>query len=566
MHKLFILVFTFVFLAACSTSGSRDTFSLWSPIDPEFDKAVRDVEIAYATDDGIDTLRQLTFRLVRLAGNDPSCRIKAARAAIFMARYYESIGPYTEAWKSKAQNEIDKAYDAYGSDSASYPYDMFRLRYLQNKIKPRSLEEKYYENIRTLDEAIQFNDTLTAAGALNNIGLVHLNLGDSLTAISYFDRSRMMFHQLGLEQWEKKLLLSVAQANTQINPDLHDSIMTELHAYAKAKHDTVLLTIVLHNLYSAHNDIRYIDEAHNLVKGKAGYENAEAYYKCIISSDLINDGDFPDSASQLAHTAVRIMTPAILPEYALEIYRNYASVLRTENCLDSAVLYFDKSLALQDSISQKNSWNEIIKKLTQHKINESHNAAMKAQLHDRILYASLTIALLFVAMTIIIVLYRRHNNLRVAKIESDLQLTRNQLQLASSLLVVKENENAIDTTVKTITQLMEEGRILQTDGQRVCSALKAQLNNHDELESFQKVYAEIHPNFTQRLLEISPNLSENQIRLSKYIVMGMDNRQISRVMRIEYKSLITARYRLRIKLGLSKEDSLEALLHRLAEI
>lgn len=276
MHKLFILVFTFVFLAACSTSGSRDTFSLWSPIDPEFDKAVRDVEIAYATDDGIDTLRQLTFRLVRLAGNDPSCRIKAARAAIFMARYYESIGPYTEAWKSKAQNEIDKAYDAYGSDSASYPYDMFRLRYLQNKIKPRSLEEKYYENIRTLDEAIQFNDTLTAAGALNNIGLVHLNLGDSLSAISYFDRSRLMFHQLGLEQWEKKLLLSVAQANTQINPDLHDSIMTELHTYAKAKHDTVLLTIVLHNLYSAHNDIKYIDEAHNLVKGKPGYENAEA--------------------------------------------------------------------------------------------------------------------------------------------------------------------------------------------------------------------------------------------------------------------------------------------------
>ncbi|MDE5983187.1 MAG: hypothetical protein K2G92_08775 [Duncaniella sp.] len=204
--------------------------------------------------------------------------------------------------------------------------------------------------------------------------------------------------------------------------------------------------------------------------------------------------------------------------------------------------------------------------MTQHKINENRNAAMKTQLHDRILYASLIVVLLFVAMTIIVILLRRHSNLRVAKIESDLQLTRNQLQLASSLLVVKENENAIDTTVKTITQLMDEGRILHADGQRVCSALKAQLNNHDELESFQKVYARIHPNFTQRLLEISSNLSENQIRLAKYIVMGMDNRQISRVMRIEYKSLITARYRLRIKLGLSKEDSLEALLHRLAEI
>lgn len=566
MHKLLTFIITFIILTACSTSGHRDTFSLWSPIEPEFDKAVRDIEIAYASDDGIDTLRYLTFKLAELAGNDSSCRIKTARAALFMARYYQNIGPYTEAWKTKAQTEIEKAQNAYGADSASYPYDMFRLRYLRNKMHPRSIEDKYYDNIRTLNEATQFNDTLTAAGALNNIGLVHLNLGDSLTAISYFDRSRMMFRQLGLEQWEKKLLLSVAQANAQINPALHDSIMADLHTYAAAKHDTVLLTIVLHNLYSVSNDIRYINEAHSLVVGKSEYENAEAYYKSIISSELIGNGRFIDSAASLSRTAIAIMTPTMLPEYALEIYRNYALILEKENRLDSAILYLNKSLTLQDSISQKNSLNEIIKKLAQHKINENSNAAMKAQLHDRILYASLTIALLFIAMTIIIILLRRHSNLRLAKIESDLQLTRNQLQLASSLLVVKENENAIDTTLKTITQLMDEGRILHADGQRVCSALKAQLNNHDELESFQNVYAQIHPKFTQRLLEISPNLSENQIRLSKYIVMGMDNRQISRVMRIEYKSLITARYRLRIKLGLSKEDSLEALLHRLAEI
>ena len=47
--------------------------------------------------------------------------------------------------------------------------------------------------------------------------------------------------------------------------------------------------------------------------------------------------------------------------------------------------------------------------------------------------------------------------------------------------------------------------------------------------------------------------------------MGMDNRQIARVMRIEYKSVITARYRLRTRLKLNKEDSLESLLHRLSE-
>lgn len=45
-----------------------------------------------------------------------------------------------------------------------------------------------------------------------------------------------------------------------------------------------------------------------------------------------------------------------------------------------------------------------------------------------------------------------------------------------------------------------------------------------------------------------------------YVAMGMDNRQIARVMNIDYKSLITARYRLRTKLGLERKDSLDDAL------
>lgn len=565
MRNFLILFIAVFFAAACSDTQKCDTYSLWSPTDSEYDTAVRNVELAYAHDVGIDTLRILTFRLARLAELDSSNRIKAARAAFFKARYYEFAGPYTEAWKSNAQKEIDKAYKAYGTDTAGYSYDMFRLRYIQNKLRPRTLEKRYYDNIRALKEAIGFGDTLTAAGAMNNIGFVHLDLGDSLTAIKYFNDSRMMFRDLGLERWEKKLLLSEAQANFRVNPHLSDSIMTDLHSYAAAKRDTALLTIVLHNRFSMRGDLKYIEEACELVKNKPGYENSEAYYKNLIASELLAAGRDTDSAKMLVRSAVSLMSPAMLPEYALGIYSNYALVLEGENKLDSVVIYLRKSLALQDSISKINSLNQIAKSITQHRISESRNAAMKAQMNDRILYASLISAIVFIAMGVILILLRRHGNLKLAKVRSDLQLTRNQLQLASSLLVVKENENAIDTTVKTITELMNDGRIPHADGLRVCSALKTHLNNRDELDTFQKVYADIHPDFTGRMFEMCPNLSENQIRLAKYIAMGMDNRQISRVMRIEYKSLITARYRLRLKLGLNKEDSLEALLHRLAK-
>lgn len=53
--------------------------------------------------------------------------------------------------------------------------------------------------------------------------------------------------------------------------------------------------------------------------------------------------------------------------------------------------------------------------------------------------------------------------------------------------------------------------------------------------------------------------------MAEYVAMGMDNRQISRVMMIEYKSVITARYRLRSILKLSKEESLEDYLRQFTD-
>lgn len=568
LHMRIILILSLITLvsAACSERHNNDTYSIWSPTDPEFDNAVRCIDKAYAHVECTDSIRDLTFRLADLAEEDPTNPVKAARAAFFKARYYDYTEPYTEAWNSKAQNEINKAYKIYGTDTTNYPYDLFRLRFIRNKLKPLTLERQYYENVHILKEAIEFGDSLATAAALNNIGLVHLSLGDSLTAISYFNDSQLLYHKLGLERMEKRSQLSIAQANIRMNPQLYDSIMTDLYTDALAKRDTLALTIILHNKYVKDYDPRYIAEAYELVRNKPGFENAEAYYKNIIASGLLASGQYPDSARMLARSAIRQISPSMLPEYVLSIYKIYASVLESENKLDSAVLFLRMSLAMQDSISQVNALNQVAKNIMHHKISESRNATMKAQMHDRIMYACVIIAILFIAMVIIILLFRRHNNLKQAKIESELQLTRNQLQLASSLLVVKENENAIDTTVKTIKELMDDGRIQYADGIRVYSALKAHLNNHAELDTFQKVYADIHPEFTGRLLELCPNLSENQIRLAKYIAMGMDNRQISRVMRIEYKSLITARYRLRTKLGLSKEDSLESLLYRLAKI
>lgn len=549
-------------LTACSRGGG-DPYFLWSKTDPEFDEAVRRMEIAYANDAGADTLELLTLRLDSLARCDAGNRLKAARAALFMARYYIGVSSYAETWSRKGVDAIAKAKENY-RDSAEYPYDMFRLRYIEGKMRPRSLEQYYFDNVRTLQEAREFGDSLSAAGALNNIGHVNLHLGDSIAALTFFNLSRQIFHELGLERWERKLELSLAQANETHDIALSDSLLADLESYAAAKRDTLLLTIVLHNRFGIHSDIKYFRKALPLVEGKPGYAGNEALYRGVIAGDMLKRGDL-DSAVLMARTAQLMVKPSLRPEYASSIYRIYASVLEREGKLDSALVYFHRGQEIDDSVARAKTGQDVIKRIAQMKIRQSERQALRDKMFERTLYASLTVVILFLAMTVIFILLRRHNNMRMEKMAADLQLTRNQLQLASSLAVVKENENAIDTTVKTITELMETGRIPAADGVRVCSALRTQLSNREELDTFQQVYANVHPDFVGRLMERVPRLSIRQQRLATYIAMGMDNRQIARVMNISYASVMTARYRLRSCLGLSKTDSLEALLQRLAD-
>ena len=62
--------------------------------------------------------------------------------------------------------------------------------------------------------------------------------------------------------------------------------------------------------------------------------------------------------------------------------------------------------------------------------------------------------------------------------------------------------------------MMEAGRIPAADGVRVCSALRTQLSNSEELDTFQQVYASVHPDFVRRLMEMAPKLPIRQQRLA----------------------------------------------------
>jgi DNA-binding CsgD family transcriptional regulator len=82
-------------------------------------------------------------------------------------------------------------------------------------------------------------------------------------------------------------------------------------------------------------------------------------------------------------------------------------------------------------------------------------------------------------------------------------------------------------------------------------------------EEFEMLYAAGNNTFIGRLMAIHPELSLHEKRLSYLIMSGYSTKEIANILSKTYRSVEMARHRLRTKLGLDKNTTLEAYFSRL---
>lgn len=88
----------------------------------------------------------------------------------------------------------------------------------------------------------------------------------------------------------------------------------------------------------------------------------------------------------------------------------------------------------------------------------------------------------------------------------------------------------------------------------------SRLLNNNIWQEFELVYASGNSNFIQELSRVHPNLSINEKRLSYFILMNLTTKEIAQVLQKSYRSVEMARHRLRQKIGLDKNTSLQTYL------
>lgn len=111
-------------------------------------------------------------------------------------------------------------------------------------------------------------------------------------------------------------------------------------------------------------------------------------------------------------------------------------------------------------------------------------------------------------------------------------------------LLKEKSKSSGDTAAKSI------GRIITQN-------LRMDKENADQQNSI----GDIHPGFFSALQERAGEvLTKLDLKYCSYILMGLDNKEIANRLGIEPKSIRMARYRLKQKLGLQKEDNLDLVV------
>ncbi|WP_204346164.1 tetratricopeptide repeat protein [Psychroserpens algicola] len=96
--------------------------------------------------------------------------------------------------------------------------------------------------------------------------------------------------------------------------------------------------------------------------------------------------------------------------------------------------------------------------------------------------------------------------------------------------------------------------------QKVINTINLDINNDQNWEQFRAYFEDVHKDFNAKVMKNYPEVSANDLRLMSLLKMNLSSKEIANILNISAEGVKKARYRLRKKLNLSTEDSLQELV------
>lgn len=151
----------------------------------------------------------------------------------------------------------------------------------------------------------------------------------------------------------------------------------------------------------------------------------------------------------------------------------------------------------------------------------------------------------------------KRNKLQKEKIEAELAFKRKELT-THALHLAKKSE--VLEGLKQKAQELKEKEESKNGYQQLIRSINFDLQDDNNWENFARYFEEVHKDFHSNIKTKYPEVTSNELRLMALLKMNLSSKEIANILNISLEGIKKARYRLRKKLNISTEDSLQDLV------
>lgn len=558
MKTITAYIATAALLAACfllSGCGKRQTVPQlgWEQVSPEVDTLTRAIERCIFNDENADSAEVLLTRFENVASRYPAKLRLRERAKLYRTGVHSIRLERTKALRLLAELKSEV-------DSAENPYLYHRILSRQWFIDSISNYKVHKSLLDCVNYYEKLGDSINLACNLIRLANRYMEVGDYHSALNTSLRADTILGKIdfGETQYKNRMNLTVIHSclgNTTARNDLTMKLLGDTRYETNVRFRSALLI----NAYSFFNDPKYLHQAYNELRGREGFAGRTAMVEAMLAEENANNNNL-DSANMYARRASLNLQKVSDFTHKQDICRILYRIDSMQN--RQWMAFYHYRMMCQYGDSARAEANPLATARMQYQVeSENERLMLEQKKRETMLKAIITVlSTVVIAGIVIILLMFRSLRLKTMMMRAMSERDRSYQQAAASMISANEKETRLREMAKVVETCETDGSITGNQARTLMSSLKVSMADSAEWNDFIEVFSQLHPNFKKELKAHYPKLSVKQIELCRYIKMGLDIQRIARLMSVKPETVWQNRWRLKQKMGLDSDESLQEAL------
>jgi len=439
---------------------------------------------------------------------------------------------------------------------------------------------QYSKSTKILFEAIKIyetqNDLTGIVKAYNNLGYLFMKLENYKKAQEYYEKALLIIDENGIN-YNKGFLysnLGICHKEFGENEAALKNYRLALNFYKKnsTQNAIPILYQSIGNLYAFR--LNNPDSAFFYIE--KGIELAQKYDTNSLIELYLSLGELFERQNSLQKSIDaynKSLNTAVSNDDLsgqMEAHLHLSDANKALKYFATALNHYENYTILKDSINTKETKTQI-SRLNEKYENDKNKLLIEQltiqQQHDRLVQIALITGIVLLIVALLFILYglvqrKKRTQMEKSILENEVQFKNKEL--ASHALMMMQKNKMLQTLYDSIK---EAAKAKANELPRILNLLKMQIKSsiksEKDWELFKLYFEQINKSFFEKLKEINPELTQNDIRLAALIKLRFNIKEAASVLNLSPNSIKGARSRLRNKLRLESSDDLSRVIEKI---